>query len=89
MRRRNGQRRIRRSGSGGEQLRSQALGLAGVVDRSFPLGAAIVHDVRLADGETIKVSEIRQGGIQPHAAGLPVTVSAKSDDAVVIFKILA
>jgi putative spermidine/putrescine transport system ATP-binding protein len=80
---------LRRSGKGGEEERGQAHGLAGVVDLSFPLGAAIVHDVRLADGETIKVSEIRQGGVKPHAAGLPVMVSAKSDDAVVIFKISA
>jgi putative spermidine/putrescine transport system ATP-binding protein len=69
----------------GEGLAGQ--GLAGVIDLSFPLGASIVHDVRLADGETIQISEIRRGGHQPHAAGTPVMVSATSDDTVVIFKI--
>jgi putative spermidine/putrescine transport system ATP-binding protein len=76
---------LRRDGQGHEQGQEQEL--AGVIDMSFPLGAAIVHDVRLANGETIKISEIRQGGREPHAAGAQVMVSAKSDHAVVIFKL--
>jgi putative spermidine/putrescine transport system ATP-binding protein len=78
---------LHRDGAGQGQARAQ--GLAGVIALSFPLGAAIVHDVRLASGDTIKISEIRQGGHRPHDAGTPVMISAKSDDAVAIFKMPA
>jgi putative spermidine/putrescine transport system ATP-binding protein len=61
-------------------------GLHGVIELSFPMGASIVHDVRLANGKTVKVSEPRQHGVPALGAGMSIRLSPKADDSVIIFK---
>jgi putative spermidine/putrescine transport system ATP-binding protein len=68
------------------EVRSQGPGLRGRVDLSFPLGATVVHDVRLKDGTAIKVSEMRQSGARPREPGTEVWLSPGRVDNVSIFK---
>ena len=49
-------------------------GLAGTIELSLPLGPQIVHEVRLADGQGIKVVESRSHGARLHSPGGAVTL---------------
>jgi putative spermidine/putrescine transport system ATP-binding protein len=49
-------------------------GIAGIVEMGLPLGASIVHEVRIADGTAIKIATPRSPGIMPFAAGTAVRV---------------
>ena len=49
-------------------------GLAGNIEVSLPLGPQIVHEVRLADGQGIKVVESRSHGARLHSPGQAVTL---------------
>jgi putative spermidine/putrescine transport system ATP-binding protein len=49
-------------------------GIAGIVEMGLPLGASIVHEVRIADGTAIKVATPRSPGIIPLAAGTAIRV---------------
>ena len=44
------------------------------VEMGLPLGASIVHEVRIADGTAIKIATPRSPGIMPFAAGTAVHV---------------
>ncbi len=60
-------------------------GIAATVELGLPLGATIVHELRLADGTTLKVSEPRKAGAEPLAGGTPVYVSPASPRAATVF----
>ena len=51
-------------------------GLAGIVEMGLPLGASIVHEVRIADGSAIKIATPRSPGIVPLDPGTAVRVSS-------------
>jgi putative spermidine/putrescine transport system ATP-binding protein len=57
-----------------EQLRlaDAGTGLPGTIELSMPLGAQIVHEIRLADGAAIKVIEARDAGARLHKPGAAV-----------------
>jgi putative spermidine/putrescine transport system ATP-binding protein len=67
-------------------VRGESPGLQGRVELSFPLGATVVHDVRLRDGTAIKVSEMRQSGATPRQPGSEVWLRPGQVDNVSIFK---
>jgi putative spermidine/putrescine transport system ATP-binding protein len=60
-------------------------GLRGNVEMSFPLGATVVHDVRLSDGTAVKVSEMRQSGATTRAPGTEVHIRPGRTETVAIF----
>jgi putative spermidine/putrescine transport system ATP-binding protein len=57
-----------------EQLRltDEAGGLPGTIELSLPLGAQIVHEIRLAGGTAVKVVESRSAGARQHGTGTAV-----------------
>jgi putative spermidine/putrescine transport system ATP-binding protein len=59
-----------------EQLQlTDGTGLAGTIEVSLPLGPQIVHDIRLADGQDLKLVESRGQGAQLRAPGTAVTLT--------------
>jgi putative spermidine/putrescine transport system ATP-binding protein len=50
-------------------------GLAGTIELSLPLGPEIVHEIRLADGQDLKLVESRSHGARLREPGSAVTVS--------------
>jgi putative spermidine/putrescine transport system ATP-binding protein len=60
-------------------------GLAGIVEMGLPLGAAIVHEVRTADGRGIKVTEPRAAGAQPRQPGSAVRVQTVGSNVISVF----
>ncbi len=71
-----------------EQLRLSNMpgGIAATVEMGLPLGATIVHELRLADGTTLKTSELREAGAEPLADGTPVFVTPASPGAATVFR---
>lgn len=61
-------------------------GIAGTVEMGLPLGAMIVHEIRTADGQAIKMTEPRSAGTEPRAAGTAVRVEPLSADVVAVFR---
>ncbi len=61
-------------------------GIAATVELGLPLGATIVHELRLADGTTLKTSEPRNTGAEPLAGGTPVYVTPASPHAATVFR---
>lgn len=47
-------------------------GLPGLVEMGLPLGATIVHEVRAADGTSVKISTPRSAGLSPLAPGTEI-----------------
>lgn len=60
-------------------------GIAGVVEMGLPLGATIVHEVRVGDGTAIKVAAARSEGMQPLAPGTPVRLTPASATVATVF----
>jgi putative spermidine/putrescine transport system ATP-binding protein len=60
-------------------------GIAARVELGLPLGAVIVHEVRTAHGQAVKVSQPRAAGAQPLAAGTPVTLTPIDRSAITLF----
>jgi putative spermidine/putrescine transport system ATP-binding protein len=59
-----------------EQLRlTEGEGLAGTIELSMPLGPQIVHDIRLADGQDLKLVEARSHGARLRETGSAVTLT--------------
>jgi putative spermidine/putrescine transport system ATP-binding protein len=56
-------------------------GLSGLIEIGLPMGASLIHEVRLATGQAIKVAEARQAGAQPLPPGTPVRLKPVSPDA--------
>jgi putative spermidine/putrescine transport system ATP-binding protein len=70
-----------------EQLRFvQGDGIAGEVEMGLPLGAMIVHEVRLANGQSIKIAQPREAGMEPLAAGTKVVMAPTSPRAATVFR---
>ena len=58
-----------------EHLRiGDGAGLAGTIELSLPLGPQIVHEIRLADGQALKLVESRSHGARLRDPGSPVTL---------------
>jgi putative spermidine/putrescine transport system ATP-binding protein len=68
-----------------EQLRRADAGLAATIEVGLPLGATIVHEARLANGATIKISEAREAGAEPLQPGTPIFLAPASPRAATIF----
>jgi len=49
-------------------------GLAGTIEVGMPLGAAVVHEIRLGNGDTVKIAEGRAAGGAPRPPGTEVTI---------------
>jgi putative spermidine/putrescine transport system ATP-binding protein len=59
-----------------EQLRiADGAGLAGTIELSLPLGPQIVHEIRLADGQELKLVESRSHGARLREPGSPVVLT--------------
>ena len=59
-----------------EQLRiGDGAGLAGTIELSLPLGPQIVHEIRLADGQDLKLVESRSHGARLREPGSAVTIT--------------
>jgi putative spermidine/putrescine transport system ATP-binding protein len=69
-----------------EVVCGESAGLRGIVEMSFPLGATIVHDVRLSDGTAVKVSEMRQSDATARAPGADVRIRPVRAGTVAIFR---
>jgi putative spermidine/putrescine transport system ATP-binding protein len=70
-----------------EQLRIvDGDGILGTVEMGLPLGAVIVHEIRIDGGFGLKVSEPRTVGMEPRSAGSTVAVRPISPEAVSIFR---
>lgn len=65
-----------------------AEGLSGVVEMTMPLGATVVHEIRLSGGTAIKVVEPRVAGGNLHATGSKVCVATPSPDLVGVFPVV-
>jgi putative spermidine/putrescine transport system ATP-binding protein len=50
-------------------------GLTGTVELGLPLGAAVVHEIRLRNDTAVKVSEARDAGAAPRPPGTEITIS--------------
>ena len=72
-----------------EQLRitGSAGGIEGVVEIGLPLGAVIVHEVRLPSGASLKVAQPREAGAEPLAAGTKVSLAPTSPRAATVFRL--
>jgi putative spermidine/putrescine transport system ATP-binding protein len=68
-----------------EVVTGDGAGLRGTVEMSFPLGATVVHDVRLSDGTAVKISEMRQGATT-RAPGSDLRVRPGRTETVAIFR---
>jgi putative spermidine/putrescine transport system ATP-binding protein len=61
-------------------------GIAGTVEMGLPLGAMIVHEIRTADGQAVKITEPRSSGTEPRSAGTAVRIEPLSTEAVTVFR---
>jgi putative spermidine/putrescine transport system ATP-binding protein len=71
-----------------EHLRfaNDALGIAGTVEMSLPLGSTIVHEMRTPSGLSLKVSERRSTSGEPPTPGALVTVQPIAPELVNVFR---
>jgi putative spermidine/putrescine transport system ATP-binding protein len=58
----------------------------GVVETGFPLGAALLHDVRLADGSRLKISEPRRIDGVPRPPGTEIGIRLREPAVVSAFR---
>jgi putative spermidine/putrescine transport system ATP-binding protein len=59
--------------------------LKGLVEMGLPLGPGVVHEVRLAGGQTIKIAESRNDGALPRDAGQAVGLAPTARNLVRIY----
>jgi putative spermidine/putrescine transport system ATP-binding protein len=59
--------------------------LPGLVEMGLPLGPGVIHEIRLAGGQTIKIAESRNDGARPREAGQPVGLMPSARHAVRIY----
>ena len=60
-------------------------GLGGTVEIGMPLGSIVIHEIRLASGEALKISEARSRGAQPLPPGTPVMIAPTAPGAVRLY----
>ena len=61
-------------------------GIPGTIEMGLPLGATIVHEVRIADGRSCKITEPRSVGMEPRSPGTPVYIRPISPETVSVFR---
>lgn len=61
-------------------------GIPGTIEMGLPLGPTIVHEIRTADGHSVKVTEPRSSGMEPRSPGTLVRVKAISPKVVSVFR---
>jgi putative spermidine/putrescine transport system ATP-binding protein len=49
-------------------------GLTGIVEIGMPLGAAVIHEIRLGGGQALKIAERRTAGSAPRPPGTDISV---------------
>ena len=54
-------------------------GLPGTVEMGLPLGAAVVHEVRLRNGSTLKIAEPRAAGGVPRLPGTEIAIAPRPE----------
>ncbi len=59
--------------------------LRGTIRMVMPVGAYAIYEVQLADGQTVKVTEIRKAGVLLHASGTAVAIEIMSLGAIAVF----
>ncbi|WP_428248581.1 ABC transporter ATP-binding protein [Ferrovibrio sp.] len=62
--------------------------LTGSVELGLPLGATIVHEIRLPDGSGLKISEPRSSGAEPRPSGQAVALAPINTATVTLFPAL-
>ncbi|MEQ1683831.1 MAG: ABC transporter ATP-binding protein [Burkholderiaceae bacterium] len=67
------------------RLGAEGDGQPATVELGMPLGATIVHELRTAGGERLKLAEPRTPGTQPRVSGAPVWVKPVSAASVTVF----
>jgi putative spermidine/putrescine transport system ATP-binding protein len=74
-----------------EQLRlvDTGDGLTGTIELSMPLGAQIVHEIRLTAGTAIKVVEARAAGARQHTPGTAIGLVPADGALVTVFELPA
>ena len=55
---------------------AEAEGVAGTVELGVPLGASMVHEIRLGGGFAVKMAETRDAGATLRPAGTPIRLTA-------------
>ena len=60
-------------------------GLDGVVEIGLPLGATLVHEIRLDGGARLKTAEARAAGARPRPPGTRVRLSPTAPERVSVF----
>ena len=68
------------------KIATDTSGIAGTIEMGLSLGALIVHEVKLADGRFVKVSQPRAMGAEPMASGVAVTLSPASSHVATAFR---
>ena len=67
------------------RLVEDGAGLDGTVEIGLPLGSTIVHEIRVAGGRGIKISEPRAPGAVPRSPGTRVRIRPVAPDVVSVF----
>ena len=62
-------------------------GISGTVEMGLPLGAIVIHEIRLTDGRFVKVSLPREMGAEPIASGTRVSLVPASPYAATAFNV--
>ncbi len=62
-------------------------GVAGIVEMGLPLGPSIVHEIRLAGGQGVKVAAPRLAGDRPIEPGTPVRIKPTDPDAARVYPV--
>ena len=61
-------------------------GIPGIVEIGMPLGAMIVHEVRLSDGRGVKVAQPRETGAEPLPPGTTISLAPATARAATAFR---
>jgi len=77
---------LRISPGGVGLIAAGGVGLTGTVEMGLPLGATIVHEIRVPSGLSLKIAEPRATGVEPRPAGTVVTLIPTQPEAVGVFR---
>jgi len=61
--------------------------LQGHIELGLPLGATIVHEIRLGDGAALKIAESRSSGAEPRPSGQSVALAPINPATVTLFSV--
>ncbi len=68
-----------------EHLQIAPDGIPGVVELGLPLGPTIVHEIRLADGQSVRTVEARRAGAAPRLPGDRIHIAPAAPDSAGLF----